>query len=1338
MKIRKLTSFLLSVVTVFTLTMPAMAGGNGFFNYGTFNNLSGGSLNNQGAFENGGSFNNAGSILNNEGGTFSNTGRLMKRAGGIFSGLAEDILSAIIDGTDALTRGKSAAYLAETFGVWPYATTAYSGSYETSTPIPPDVIGTQYEKQIMYCIDQEWLSPVSSDTYGPDLPVTRAAAATILSRMLLGASAFDALSASESVFTDMPITAWYAAPVTFLASLGVYPSGGQFKPDEEIEVADFMDWADRLKPVASGTCGANGSSNVRWSLDAVGRMYVGGTGEMADYSINSSGGMAYGDYRPWEIFLSRITSVQIGSGVTTIGSGAFMLCTNLTSASLPSSLTDIGARAFNQCGSLSYITIPDSVTSIGNAAFWGCDSLTAVNIPASVTSIGDQTFSSCVKLSAITVGEDSSDFASAGGVLFDAGQTKLICYPAGKTDATYTVPPVVATIGFGAFQGCALSRITIPVSVTGIEEYAFNGCDALTTVNYEGTVEQWDGIGIASEGNEPLSNATIRCADGDTTVTYTRTETTVTENPDGSTITTVDRTRYAADGSNSETTTVTTYKNSDGRVTQAENTESMRTYSEDGEVYQSEKTVSRYEIDNGVAAETWRSSEIIDQTTSASDENRTSHSKETYTSGAVDSDGAYTAHFERTTDVDWTETYSDGSTKTHRETVRTVKERDDNGDMVVRKSGSYTVIYDGTSTYGENAGSSTWTSTTTYLDSRTYTESGNDSWDQAGSSSHSTGTGTDYTTKTDSTGTYTDDGYVDDWSSETNYTSGERYFSEQHEERTGDTGTISENRTDEYFYNDETVLKQEYVYSGTVAYGTNRTTTTWTDTTTFYRDGVKLYEYPQSGTTVVTWVDNDDGTAVMTTVKTYTYTDADGIERTNTETTTRTTTVTSDDPSYTGGGYATPAPASGGGTAYVNYDEITGALTAISTSDNSVTVDGEKYFYSNSYSGEKLDATALNHYVTLYLVNGYIIGHSVGESADIGGPYAVSFLTAGATACAPQTVNAGEKATKPADPTWEGYTFGGWYTDSDLENEYDFDTLVTSDLTLYAKWEPNTYTVTLNTDGGTINSGSVTGYTYGDGASLPTDVTKANYTFGGWYDNSGLTGTAVTSIGATDTGNKEYWAKWTAVGGASNVLSNNVVYAISGSEESATLTISVDNSISLTDESKSGMIEEYTGSGANSLWSDQAKAITQLVVNDGVKTIGACVFKSLSNLESVSLASSVTTIDNSAFADCTSLSSITLPGVTIIGGNAFAGCTSLQQVTLQSRLIGISAGAFATNAPETVSMSVSHTLASTSALENWKTLDIGSAVFPTNTTITLGESSDTANPTITIVSGTIT
>ncbi len=117
----------------------------------------------------------------------------------------------------------------------------------------------------------------------------------------------------------------------------------------------------------------------------------------------------------------------------------------------------------------------------------------------------------------------------------------------------------------------------------------------------------------------------------------------------------------------------------------------------------------------------------------------------------------------------------------------------------------------------------------------------------------------------------------------------------------------------------------------------------------------------------------------------------------------------------------------------------------------------------------------------------------------------------------------------PSDPAViTGYSFAGWYTDSGLTSKWTSGSQYT-DINLYAKYTLSSYSVTLNTNGGTINAGNVTSYTYGTGATLPANVTRVGYTFGGWFANEGLTGSAVTSISTTDTGNKTFWAKWTEI-----------------------------------------------------------------------------------------------------------------------------------------------------------------------------------------------------------------
>lgn len=112
------------------------------------------------------------------------------------------------------------------------------------------------------------------------------------------------------------------------------------------------------------------------------------------------------------------------------------------------------------------------------------------------------------------------------------------------------------------------------------------------------------------------------------------------------------------------------------------------------------------------------------------------------------------------------------------------------------------------------------------------------------------------------------------------------------------------------------------------------------------------------------------------------------------------------------------------------------------------------------------------------------------------------------------------------------------------------------------------YTVTLNTVFGTINSGNVSYYFVGEGATLPTDVTKTGKTFAGWYDNAVCTGDAVTSIAANATGAKEYWAKWTEDDSAISVtgvtLNKATLAFTEGDSSTLTATVAPDNATNKT------------------------------------------------------------------------------------------------------------------------------------------------------------------------------
>ena len=115
--------------------------------------------------------------------------------------------------------------------------------------------------------------------------------------------------------------------------------------------------------------------------------------------------------------------------------------------------------------------------------------------------------------------------------------------------------------------------------------------------------------------------------------------------------------------------------------------------------------------------------------------------------------------------------------------------------------------------------------------------------------------------------------------------------------------------------------------------------------------------------------------------------------------------------------------------------------------------------------------------------------------------YTVTFNSYGGTPVPPvQEVEYGLTATKPADPTLKGYTFAFWYLGEDEQNAtaYDFDTPVTENITLTAKWNINKYTVTFNTDGGTPVPPAQE-VEYGLTATEPAAPKKTGYTFDGWY-----------------------------------------------------------------------------------------------------------------------------------------------------------------------------------------------------------------------------------------------
>lgn len=177
---------------------------------------------------------------------------------------------------------------------------------------------------------------------------------------------------------------------------------------------------------------------------------------------------------------SNLLTVTLPASVKTIADASpttrspFNSCKKLTTVIMPG-VTTIGNGAFEYCAALTSVNMP-SVTTIGNSAFDECENLSSVDMP-SVETIGESAFSDCVNLSSVTM-------------------------------------PHVVTIGSNAFDGDALTAITFPISLTSIGDFAFNWCEHLNTIHYDGTTSQWGAISKGSYWHEVVPATTVICSDG--------------------------------------------------------------------------------------------------------------------------------------------------------------------------------------------------------------------------------------------------------------------------------------------------------------------------------------------------------------------------------------------------------------------------------------------------------------------------------------------------------------------------------------------------------------------------------------------------------------------------------------------------------------------------------------------------------------------------------------------------------------------------------------------------------------------------------------------------------
>ena len=146
------------------------------------------------------------------------------------------------------------------------------------------------------------------------------------------------------------------------------------------------------KTAESGYCGAN----LTWFYNpSDSSLTISGTGPMTNYSQDN--------HAPWYEYYDKIKSLNLESGMTTIGDYAFFWLSKVEYIDIPYGVTSIGDYSFGGCAALEWLYIPYGVKTIGQSAFAFCGSLLRVFMPYGVTSIGGGAFGLCTELYDVTI-----------------------------------------------------------------------------------------------------------------------------------------------------------------------------------------------------------------------------------------------------------------------------------------------------------------------------------------------------------------------------------------------------------------------------------------------------------------------------------------------------------------------------------------------------------------------------------------------------------------------------------------------------------------------------------------------------------------------------------------------------------------------------------------------------------------------------------------------------------------------------------------------------------------------------------------------------------------------
>jgi uncharacterized repeat protein (TIGR02543 family) len=204
----------------------------------------------------------------------------------------------------------------------------------------------------------------------------------------------------------------------------------------------------------------------------------------------------------------------------------------------------------------------------------------------------------------------------------------------------------------------------------------------------------------------------------------------------------------------------------------------------------------------------------------------------------------------------------------------------------------------------------------------------------------------------------------------------------------------------------------------------------------------------------------------------------------------------------------------------ITFNSNKGSLVSAITQDYNTTVEepSEPERDGYTFSGWYSDSSLLTPYVFSTMPAENITLYAKWEINQ----YTISFESNGGSLVESVTQDYATTVIQPTNPSKEGYTFSGWYSDAGLTQEYIFSTMPSEDITVYAKWIINQYTITFNSNEGS----AVTSITqdYASAVIEPISPTKEGYTFDGWYSDSSLMTPYVFSIMPAD--NITLYAKW--------------------------------------------------------------------------------------------------------------------------------------------------------------------------------------------------------------------